>query len=127
MCIILTTRADTPYPGIRQILCRRDMLDEGEESMAPPESNDYFAAAPENARYFLMLFMQARQWSLACDILAAHPVLLAPWASDILREVVMEGHLSAEDFDIFCAHIFVLDLAQSLGIEKTRAFLTHLT
>jgi hypothetical protein len=126
MCRIMVTHVEGPHPGIRQILCRRAVFAEGEETMDPPEWRYDFRSIPEETREYLMRFLRSRQWSLACDILEEHPPLVAPWASNFLRDVVLEGHFSAEDFDIFCAHIFVLDLAQTLGIERTRAFLSHL-
>jgi hypothetical protein len=73
-----------------------------------------------------MLFLMAPSWSLACDILADHPSLLAPWASSFLCDVMLEEHLTAADFDMLCVHIFVLELAQTLGVEYTRDFLRHL-
>lgn len=127
MCIVGTTRVDRPYPGVRQVLYRWDVLSEGEDMMDPSERGSYFPATPQDVGYFLLLFMQARHWSTAFDILAAHPALVTPWASNILRDVVLRGKLSAEDFAIFCTHIFVLDLAQTMGVERTRAFLTHLS
>ncbi len=94
--------------------------------MDPPERNYHFDALPEDTRISLMRFLRARKWSLACDVLDEHPSLIEPWASNFLRDMVLEGRLSEEDFAVFCAHIFVLDLAQTRGIEHTRDFLTHL-
>lgn len=60
-----------------------------------------------------------------CDILDAHPLLVAPWSTNFLRAVLREVRFSAADIDAFSAHIYALDLAQSLGVEQTRAMLTR--
>jgi hypothetical protein len=68
----------------------------------------------------------SRDWSIACDILVENPLLVAPWSSQFLRDMMLWARLSKHDFEVFCTHIFVLDLAQTLGIERTRAFLKRL-
>ena len=125
MCIILVKHVNSPYPGFQQVLLRRDVLVEEEDAMDSPEHDRDILSIPLESRYFLMLFLLVRDWSLACDILAEHPSLVAPWASTFLRAVVLEELFSAEDFAMCCAHIFVLDLARAFGVEETRAFLTH--
>lgn len=125
MCRIRVTRTRRPYPGIRQILIRRDVFDEGEETMTSPEHWPDLSSIPLEIRYFLMLFVFVRSWSTACDILEAHPLLLAPWAAHFLRDFALGVRLSADDFGIFCTNIFILELAQALGMKKTRAFLTR--
>lgn len=124
MCTIRTTHMLSHYPGVRQVICRRERY-EGEDTMDPPERGSHFPPIPVETRYFLMLFLMAPSWSLACDILADHPSLLAPWASSFLSNVVLEEHLTAADCDMLYVHIFVLELAQTLGVEYTRAFLHH--
>jgi hypothetical protein len=125
MCIIVVKPTNSPYPGFQQVLLRRDVLVEEEDAMDSPERGQDSSSIPLEARYFLMLFLLVRDWSLACDILAEHPSLVAPWASDLLRTMVLEESFSAEDFAVYCAHIFVLDLVRAFGVEETRAFLTH--
>ena|SRR6185437_10903716 len=125
MCIIVTTHVNSPYPGFRQILFRQDMFSGEEDAMDAPEDEQDVSSMPLDARYFLMLFLVVHDWSRACDILAEHPLLVAPWASNFLRAVVLEERFSPEDFAACCAHIIVLDLARAFGIEQTRAFLTQ--
>ena len=125
MCKIITTRVDTPYPGVRQILSPRPLYN-GEDEISPPQGWHEFTLIPEEERYSLIAFLMAREWSIACDILAAHPALVAPWASNFLRDLVLGGQFSAKDVKIFRTHIFVLDLAQTLGIGRTRDFLQRL-
>lgn len=111
-------------PGVRQVLCRRDQ-NEGEDLLDLPEQGFDLPSIPGEARYVLMRFLMAPNWSLACDILAEHPSLLTPWASSFLRTMVLEEHLTTADVDVLCAHIFVLKLAHTLGIEGARALLHH--
>jgi hypothetical protein len=125
MCTILSLQMDVPYLAVRQILCR-SALDESQDVMTLPQRGSDLTAIPEETRYSLIDFLTARQWTTACDILAEHPSLVAPWASDFLRGLVLGGRLSWTDFVVFGNHIFVLDLAQTLGIGRTRAFLNHL-
>jgi hypothetical protein len=126
MCAINTTRVDTPYPGVRQIISQRARY-QREDEIPPQEGwQEELLLVPEAERYSLVAFLMAREWSIACDILAAHPALVAPWASNFLRDLVLGGQFSAKDIKIFRAHILVLDLAQTLDIGRTRAFLRHL-
>jgi hypothetical protein len=126
MCVILTLLADSGHPGVRQVLWRWGGVYEREDRMDPPDGPTNFSTLPEDARVSLMRFLGARRWSQACDVLEEQPSLIEPWASNCLRNTVLEGHLSEEDFAVFCAHIFVLDLAQTRGIEHTREFLDQL-
>ena len=125
MCKIVTTRVRHPYPGFQQILYRRDVLYDGEVLLDPLECGFYFSLIPEETRYFLLLFLAAPHWSIACDILAAYPALMEPWAANLLHAIVREGILSAEDSDCFREHMVVLDMASSQGIEQTRRFLNQ--
>lgn len=125
MCTIITTKTDTPYLGVRQILSK-GVLCEGEDELAPPKRRQDVTSIPAEARYALMTFLMARKWSIACDILAAHPVLTLPWASDFLRDLLRGGRLSRKDCEMVCAHICALGLVQTLGIGRARAFLQRL-
>jgi hypothetical protein len=126
MCRIYTTQVTTPYPGVRQILSRGDVCASEDEPSRGNRRHDFARRIPEETRFSLMAFLMARDWSVACDILVEHPSLVAPWASQFLRDLALWGQLSARDFEVFCTHVFVLDLAQTLGIERTRAFLKRL-
>jgi hypothetical protein len=123
MCKITLTRVDAPYAGVRQILRHQALLDEGENKMMPPDQWPDLSAISLEDRYALMRFVAARNWSRSCDILEERPSLLAPWAVTFLWEFVADVVLSEEDFDIFCAHLFVLEMAQKQGVKQTRAFL----
>ena len=125
MCRITTTRVETPYPGFRQILSR-SVLYQGEDEMPAPQQWQAFTRIPEEERYSLMAFLMARKWSIACDILADHPSLVAPWALNFLRDMMRGEQFSAKDVEVFRTHILVLGLAQTLGIRQTRALLKHL-
>jgi hypothetical protein len=126
MCKIISTHVDIPYPGIRQIMSRDVLYEWGDDLDPMQREPDVALLIPEATRYSLMAFLMARDWPIACDILTENPMLVAPWASQFLRDMMLSARLSKRDFTVFCTHIFVLDLAQTLGIKRTRVFLKRL-
>ena len=117
------TGNDAPYPGMRHIPSHPDIHGESEGETTSSKRWPNLASIPWEMKYFLMLFLLVRRWSLACDILEEHPALVAPWASQVLQDFVAAERLSAQDDQRLRTHILVLELAQTLGIERTRAFL----
>ncbi len=120
---IIITGADTP--GMRQILSRQDVLGESEGGMTCAEHWPNLASIPLEIKYFLLLFLLVRTWSRACDILEAHPALIAPWVPHLLQDVVAVELLSGQDYQCLRAHMFVLELARTQGIERARALLAR--
>ena len=87
----------------------------------PPSTHwPNLASLPWEIKYFLLLFLFVRMWSQACDILEAHPALVAPWVPQLLQDFVAVKRLSAQDDQRLRAHIFVLELARTLGIKQAR-------
>ena len=125
MCKIVMTGHNAPYSGMRRILSSQDVHDEGEDEMTFSQRWPNPMSIPWEMKYFLMLFLLVRKWSLACDILEEHPMLLAPRVSQLLQDVAAVEGLSAQDAQRLRTHIWVLELARTSGIERTRAILAR--